>query len=215
MRVNFWIKAWGEGNIGFHQPDIHPALEEYWPELEAGTTVLVPLCGKSLDLLWLEERGLSVTGVEFVESAVLDFFHENDLSWEKTTEYGHLCYHALGRNIRIFVSDFIQLADDYSGRPLDILYDRAALVALPEDMRPPYVAACKKLLSEPVRGLLISLEYKPEVMEGPPFSVPPTEIDQLWEGKPGLVKQVDMLSSMTRAVKSGVQSLVEYYWVFR
>jgi thiopurine S-methyltransferase len=215
MRVNFWLKAWGEGNIGFHQPGINSALEKYWPELEAGTTVLVPLCGKSLDLLWLEERGLKVTGVEFVESAVLDFFRENDMPWEKTTEYGHMCYRATERNIRIFVSDFIKLADDYSGQPLDVLYDRAALVALPEDMRPPYVAACKKLLADPVRGLLISLRYEPAVMDGPPFSVSPTEVEQLWEGKPELVKQVDMLSSMPRAIASGVKTLDEYFWVFR
>jgi len=81
MRVNFWIKAWNEGNIGFHLTDKHPALEKFWPSLEAGASVLVPLCGKSQDLLWLEESGLDVIGVEFVESAVLDFFRENSLDW--------------------------------------------------------------------------------------------------------------------------------------
>ena len=74
-------------------------------------------------------------GVEFVESAVLDFFRENSLDWEETVQYGHPCYRVHGRNIRIFATDFIQFADDYSGRPFDSLYDRAALVALPADMR--------------------------------------------------------------------------------
>ena len=214
MRVNFWIKAWNEGNIGFHQADIHSALEKYWPKLEAGTTVLAPLCGKSRDLLWLEEQGLDVIGVEFVESAVLDFFGENSLSWKETTEHGHRCYRASDRNIRIFVTDFIQLASDYSGKPLDSLYDRAALIALPEDMRLAYVEACGQLLTDSPQGLLISLEYQPAVMEGPPFSVLPEEVEQLWKGELELVEQVDMLSSMPRAVSHGVQRLDEFIWVF-
>ena len=215
MRINFWIKTWGKGNIGFHLADFHPALDKYWPELEAGTSVLVPLCGKSRDLLWLEERGLDVIGVEFVESAVLDFFRENNLAWEETVQYGHKCYSACDRNIRIFVSDFIHFAEDYSGQPMDTLYDRAALVALPEDMRPDYVTACEKLLIAPPQGLLVTLEYEPISMEGPPFSVAAEEVVRLWKGQLVLVEQVDMLSSMPRAIASGVRRLDEFLWVFR
>ena len=215
MRVNFWIKAWNEGNIGFHLTDKHPALEKFWPSLEAGASVLVPLCGKSQDLLWLEESGLDVIGIEFVESAALEFFRENSLDWEKIVEYGHPCYRVRGRNIRIFVTDFIRFADDYNGQPLDSLYDRAALVALPADMRPDYVSACRKLLTASPRGLLVTMQYEPEAMEGPPFSVEPGEVDRLWEGQWAVVEQVDMLSSMPRAVASGVQRLDEYFWVLR
>jgi thiopurine S-methyltransferase len=215
MRINFWIKTWGKGNIGFHLADFHPALDKYWPKLEAGTSVLVPLCGKSRDLLWLEERGLDVIGVEFVESAVLDFFRESNIAWEETVQYGHKCYSARDRNIRIFVSDFIHFADDYSGQPVNTLYDRAALVALPEDMRPDYIAACEKLLAGSPQGLLVTLEYEPISMEGPPFSVAAAEIDRLWNGQLILVEQVDMLSSMPRAIASGVRKLDEYLWVFR
>jgi len=215
MRINFWIKTWGKGNIGFHLADFHPALDKYWPELGAGTSVLVPLCGKSQDLLWLEERGLDVIGVEFVESAVLDFFRENSLAWEATVQYGHKCYSACGRNIRVFVSDFIHFAEDYSGQPMDTLYDRAALVALPEDMRPDYVTACEKLLIASPQGLLVTLEYEPISMDGPPFSVASEEVVRLWKGQPVLVEQVDMLSSMPRAIASGVRRLDEFLWVFR
>ena len=215
MRINFWIKAWGEGNIGFHQGDIHPALKKYWPGLEAGSSVLVPLSGKSRDLLWLEKRGIDVIGVEFIESAVLDFFRENKLNWEETVQYGHPCYRVRGRNIWIFVADFIQFANDYDGQPIDSLYDRAALVALPEDMRPDYVAACEKLLTNSAQGLLVTMEYEPRAMEGPPFSVPNEEVERLWKGRLELVEQMDMLSSMRRAVKSGVLRLDEYFWILR
>lgn len=219
MRINFWLKAWSEGNIGFHQADTHPALMKYWPGSEhgpeAGSSVLVPLCGKSKDLLWLEERGLEVTGIEFVESAVLDFFEENHLDWEEKEQYGHKCYVAGGRNMRIFVADFIRFAEDYNGHPMDSLYDRAALVALPADMRADYVQACRELLTASPLGLLISLEYEPPVMEGPPFSVPAEEVDRLWNDQLTLLDRVDMLSSMPRALASGVLRLEEFVWVFR
>ena len=215
MRINFWIKTWDKSNIGFHQADIHPALKKYWPELEAGNSVLVPLSGKSLDLLWLEKRGLDVIGIEFVESAVLDFFRENELEWEKTVQYGHPCYRVRGRNIRIFATDFIQFAKDYDGQPMDSLYDRAALVALPKDMRADYIAACEKLLNSSSQGLLVTMEYEPLAMEGPPFSVPNEEVEHLWKGQLTLIEQVDMLSSMPRAVASGVQRLDEYFWILR
>jgi thiopurine S-methyltransferase len=215
MRINFWINTWDNSNIGFHQADFHPALDKYWPELAAGTSVLVPLSGKSRDLLWLEERGLDVIGVEFVESAVLDFFRENELEWEETVQYGHRCFRVSNRNIRIFITDFIRFADDYNDQPIDTLYDRAALVALPEGMRAEYVAACEKLLTASPQGLLVTMEYEPLAMEGPPFSVPNAEVENLWNGRLTLVEQVDMLSSMPRAISSGVERLDEYYWVFR
>ena len=215
MRVNFWIRTWERSNIGFHRSDIHPALARYWPEQQAGTVVLVPLCGKSLDLLWLESQGLDVMGVEFIESAVVDFFHENKLAFEEDVKYGHRCYRATERNICIFITDFIQLADDYTGPPIKTLYDRAALVALPEDMRAAYVNACRKLLCSRPQGLLVTLTYTPQVMDGPPFSVPPDEVEHLWEERIRRVEQVDMLSEMPRAVASGVRELDEYYWLFR
>jgi len=214
MRVNFWIKTWDIKNIGFHRTDIHPVLEKYWPPMETDTSVLVPLCGKSKDLLWLEEHGLDVIGVEFVESAVLDFFRENGLSWYETEQDGHRCLCAGERNIRIFVADFIQLAGSYSGEPIKGFYDRAALVALPEDMRGPYVDACRKFLAPSPRGLLVSCEYDANFMEGPPFSVPREEVERLWTGHLRLVEQVDVLSEMPRAVGLGVPRLEEFFWIF-
>lgn len=215
MRINFWLKTWNEGNIGFHQAQIHAALEAHWPDLPAGTRVLVPLCGKSRDMLWLEARGLEVTGVEFVESAVREFFHENELEFEQDEAWGHRCYRAVGRNIRIFCTDFIELADDYEGEPFQALYDRAALVALPHDMRPPYVAACRKLISDAANGLLVSMTYEPQSMEGPPFSVEPGEVEHLWGDKLELLGTADMLASIPRAAAVGVERLDEYFWRFR
>ena len=215
MRINFWIKTWDKGNIGFHLHEIHPTLKKHWPRSATSSTALVPLCGKSRDLLWLEAQGHEVIGVDFVETAVLDFFRENKLAWGETTQYGHRCFRAHERNIYLFVADFIQFADDYDGPAMDSLYDRAALVALPHNMRAGYVTACKKLLAPKHQGLLLTIEYDQDLMEGPPFSVTAAEVERLWESQLVLVESEDVLASMPRALASGVPSLHEYCWVFR
>jgi thiopurine S-methyltransferase len=215
MRANFWIKAWNEGNIGFHQSETHPALEKYWPALPPGASVLAPLCGKSLDLLWLEDRGLDVTGVEFFEPAVRQFFSENGLAAEESRQYGLKCYSARDRKIRIFAADFIEFAQVDDANRFDSLYDRAALVALPADMRPGYVEACKRLLVPDARGLLVTLEYDQSLMEGPPFSVEAVEVDRLWSRRMTRVEQMDMLSLMPRAKASGLSRLDEYFWLLQ
>ena len=64
MEPAFWHERWALGQIGFHQERVHPALpahEDVFLGAE-GLSVLVPLCGKSLDLLWLLEQDLRVTG---------------------------------------------------------------------------------------------------------------------------------------------------------
>ena len=76
MDEQFWQARWAENQIGFHQRETNPYLERYWSQLQlpAGCQVLVPLCGKTLDMLWLAAQGHRVLGVELAERAVEDFF---------------------------------------------------------------------------------------------------------------------------------------------
>ena len=60
-----WIERWQIGRTGWHEPQGNASLKRYWDL--TGRRVLVPLCGKSADLLWLESQGNSVTGVELSE----------------------------------------------------------------------------------------------------------------------------------------------------
>ena len=76
MEEGFWQARWQRNQIGFHRQEVNPGLKKYWPTLQVapGRCVFVPLCGKSLDLLWLAEQGYCVLGVELIEKAVVDFF---------------------------------------------------------------------------------------------------------------------------------------------
>lgn len=81
MQADFWHARWANNQIGFHLDEINPYLMRHLSRLrlQAGERILVPLCGKTLDLAWLAAQGLEVLGVELSEKAVSDFFEEHDL----------------------------------------------------------------------------------------------------------------------------------------
>ena len=168
-----WHERWAAGRIGFHEPEVNALLADYWPGLDAGPRVLVPLCGKSIDLLWLAERGHDVIGVELVTTAVEQFFTEARLTPVVDTV-------AAGRrftagNIVIYAADMFDLGRDEIG-VFDAVYDRAALVALPAEVRPRYVRHLTGLLGAPATGLLVTMEYDQTRMSGPPFAVAESEV---------------------------------------
>lgn len=158
---------------------MNPLLSAYWhhanPKRE--DKVLVPLCGKSEDLVWLATKHDSVEGVELSQIAVRSFFAEHFYTPTVTPISGmHELYQF--DELSIYTGDFFTAPVSQA----DIVYDRAALVALPQDMREEYVARLKQLLNPGGRILLVTLNYPQEEMAGPPFSVPLEEIQQLFAG---------------------------------
>lgn len=177
-----------------------------------GRTVLVPLCGKTLDMLWLAQRGHDVVGVELVEEAVEEFFSDNKLSYSVSDMAGMRCYRAEQQAISIFAGDFLAFADAWDGAAFDSLFDRGALVALPPEIRPAYIVACKKLLVAQPGGLLISFEYDQLQMQGPPFSVDAAELAHYWGEHLQLQTRVGMLDELPKARASGLSRLDEFWW---
>lgn len=134
-----WQQCWRERRTGFHQTTVNPLLERFWPALglAPGSRVFVPLCGKSLDMLWLARQGLTVIGVELSPVAVRAFFKENRLQ-PRRRPAGDLTLWEQGA-IQILCGDYFALTSADLG-PIDVVYDRAALTALPEEARRRYVA---------------------------------------------------------------------------
>jgi thiopurine S-methyltransferase len=179
MEPAFWHARWQENRIGFHLPEANPLLIRYWPVMQVapGSNVLVPLCGKSLDMIWLREQGHRVAGIEISQLAVEAFFGENGLTPVIRQGRGYSCWSAEG--IELLCGDFFSLPATELGR-IDGCYDRAALVALPAEMRATYAAALLELMPPLAPALLVTLEYDPAEMDGPPFSVPQHEVRQLF-----------------------------------
>lgn len=179
MQHDFWLQRWQQGKIGFHRSEVMPLLEQYWPslQLQAGSRVLVPLCGKTLDMHWLAAQGHRVLGVELSPLAVEQFFEEAGLVPERRSS---ACgEHYLAGPIEIVRGDAFALDDallaDVAG-----VYDRAALIALPPALRRRYLDTLYARLPSGCRGLLLTLEYPQAEKEGPPFSVEQDEVEALF-----------------------------------
>jgi len=174
MDGNFWRQRWERNEIAFHQPEANPLLVKYFGDLSLpkSSRVFVPLCGKSLDLHWLLSRGYRVAGCELSKIAVEQLFSE--LGVQPTiTPIGELTRHSFS-NIDIFVGDIFSLTASALGK-IDAIYDRGALVALPQTMRDRYAPHLIKITDRSPQ-LLITYVYDQSLQDGPPFSISHEEI---------------------------------------
>lgn len=211
MEAAYWHNRWDNGLVGFHMDDVNPYLQKYWPVLDVqpGQQVFVPLCGKSVDMLWLAGQGYQVLGVELSPVATEQFFSENGLIAEKS-QHGNFQVWQSG-DIRIYCGDFFALTPDMLD-DVDAIYDRASLVALPEDMRQDYAAHLQALFAhKEVQTLLVSLSYDQEFMQGPPFSVIEAEVRNLYQFRYQLRKlcSCEVLEDNARFKDKGLKSLLE------
>lgn len=209
MQKEFWLNKWENKQIGFHQSEINSYLQRHWAKTgaAAGDGVFVPLCGKTGDMLWLQEQGHTVTGVEFSETAVKEFFAENGMKPERSKQGAFDVSAANG--IRLFCGDFFALtAQDLQG--VSAAYDRAALIALPPDTRKKYVEHLQALLPQGFAMLLVTLEYPQEAMEGPPFCVTEEEVAALFQGASHeLLERAEIPARNERLRENGVGTLFE------
>ncbi|MCA6064638.1 thiopurine S-methyltransferase [Thalassolituus marinus] len=185
MQADFWHDKWERMEIGFHLQEVNKALLKYWPSVDAaaGDTVLIPLCGKTLDLVWLRQQGHAVVGIELSEIALDELAsllqEALDISLIKSREGDRVMYR--GDGVLLIAGDFFAvtaelLADEGFVAPA-VIYDRAAIVALPDSMRADYTKHLLSL-SPSARQLLITLDYDQKKRSGPPFAVSDAEVEQ-------------------------------------
>lgn len=180
MKPSFWHKVWERNSIGFHQNELHPFLEEVLkPMLSADDkSVFVPLCGKSLDMIWLAEY-MQVVGSELSDIACRDFFIDKKLQPSVNVE-GDFCIYQYS-DITLYQGDFFAL-DASRFDTFDWIYDRAALIALPKEMQQLYVNHLTSFIKKNTRLILVSLEFPEEEMSGPPFPIFESNILRLFKG---------------------------------
>ena len=175
-----WASRWSEGRIGFHQSSVSNFLDKYAERAwggEPGGRFLVPLCGKSLDMVFLADRDAeAVVGVEYVEQAVEEFFAERGL--EPEVESGPPLRYEAGP-YTLFASDFFAIGTGDVGR-IDKAFDRAALIALDPETRVRYAEQMGALLPAGAVTLLITFDYDQSQMSGPPFAVAPAEVEEIF-----------------------------------
>ena len=198
-----WLERWQIGRTGWHEPDGNASLKRYWEQ--AGRRVLVPLCGKTPDLLWLESRGNAVTGVELSELAVTAFFEENELEYTRTSNR----FDAVERDLTLICGDYF---DHDSPGSYDALYDRGSLVALSADLRPKYAEHTRRLLTADAQLFLIAVEYDQAQADGPPFSLSAEEIRSYWPDLEIRDRYDDLANCPPKFIDAGLTAFAEVVW---
>lgn len=214
MTHELWHRRWAENQIGFHREEVNPWLSRYGFLLErsVGRRALVSLCGKTLDLLHLRSLGFEVFGVELSPIAVQAFFRENNIAPTVTTR-GRFQAHS-GDGITILVGDVFDLTTTDLGGEVDVIYDRAALIALPMLERARYAPHIVSVLRDRGRILLVSARYQSGVVDGPPYSVELDEVHRIFRGC-----SIDRLGTLETLPKSspfrdrGLTWLEEHAWL--
>lgn len=178
MDKDFWQKKWKYNEIGFHEGMPNSLLVANFKNLDLAENnrIFLPLCGKSRDIAWLLSKNYRVAGSEFCQIAIEQLFMELGVVPEITQCVNATCYSS--KNIDIFVGDFFDLPKEVLG-PVDAIYDRAALVALPEQMRIPYVRHLLEITGV-ADQMLITCEYNQNQMAGPPFSINSNYVHHLY-----------------------------------
>jgi len=214
MNPEFWHDKWARNELGFHLKQVHPLLHKHLTPARRQTikTVFVPLCGKTVDIGWLLDQGFQVVANELSESAIKTLFADLGLTPRISEWQGGACYQA--QQLTVWVGDFFQLGGAEL-QNIDLVYDRAALIALPAAMREQYSAQLKRWLPNTAQ-LLITLDYDQNQMSGPPFAVSADEVQQhyaqAWEIQ--CLSQKDILEHEAKFAQRGLTALTEAaFWL--
>ena len=200
MQHEFWHQKWQKNEIGFHLSQPHPLLVKYMGclNISRNSRIFIPLCGKSLDIHWLLGQGYHVVGVDLSPIAIQDLISTLGLSFTEM-QSGNLS-HFHHPQIDLFVGDFFELTIEQLGQ-IDAIYDRAALVALPEEMRSQYVQHLIQIGGD-ASQLLISFEYDQSMMAGPPFSISTQQLQDYYSSE----YAIQLLDSQTELLKGKVNA---------
>ena len=216
MEPDFWRQSWAEGRTGFHQAEYNRHLVAYADRMVGGdrARVLVPLAGKTRDLRFLTDRGHEVVAVELVESAVAAYFEEQGLEPTRDASSGHPIYRSPG--LEFHACDLFALDAAAVGR-IDWIFDRAALVALPEATRARYVPHVLSLLRPGGEALVVNFAYDQDRMAGPPFSVTDEEVARRFGGGAHLERlaHADVIDRAPQFRDRGLDAFLESVWWFR
>lgn len=208
MEPAFWLERWREARTGFHQDAPTPLLLKHWPAVGAapGSRVFVPLAGKSLDMAWFASQGYRVLGAELSPLAVAQFFESQ--GFEPSVEEAAEGIHHVAGPIELVQGDVFALAADAVASCMAV-FDRAAIIALPREMRARYVREVYGKLPSGCRGLLITLEFPQQEKAGPPFSVTEAEVRGLFdcEWRVTLLERRDILEQQPNFQADGVTAL--------
>lgn len=216
MQDEDWLNRWQKNQIGFHDTQVNEHLTRFIShyDLKPGATLFLPLCGKSADIIWLARQGFEVIGVELSDIAIESFFAEQGLPWQQLESECFVMRRS--DNICLLEGNFFDLQSDDLG-DCNLVYDRAALIALDQSNRRRYVEWMHSLIDDSATMLLITLDYDQSQMNGPPFAVSQNEVEHHYGQtfQIDILTQTEIVDDSPRWRDKGLSSLVETVYQLR
>ncbi|XP_073534935.1 thiopurine S-methyltransferase-like isoform X2 [Phyllobates terribilis] len=179
-----WKQIWEARNIGFHEKNIHPLLSEFLNEMQDGRpklNIFFPFCGKAVDMKWLADMGHNVVGVDVCEMALKEFFTDHNIPYTQEAIAGipgAKVFKSVSGNIALYCCSIYDLSHSVTGK-FDGIWDRAAMVAVNLKDQERYVNVLLSLMAKDCRCLLVTVEYDPNLIKGPPFYIPEFDLENL------------------------------------
>mmetsp|Transcript_24028 Transcript_24028/g.54645 ORF Transcript_24028/g.54645 Transcript_24028/m.54645 type:complete len:233 (-) Transcript_24028:108-806(-) len=216
--------------LGWHKDDVHHILKKNLPHLLSFAPrpprIFVPLCGKTKDMAYLAslESVGGVVGLDGVEKALSEFAKENPdlaIDMDAGEDVGPFVKYG-GKKISLIQADFFEIDATILGGRVDVVWDRASVVAIRPELREKYVEKLGSILKPGGVALFATLDRRAGTEEGradgPPFSVDLMEMRRLFEKADWVDKLIlqgefnefeKNPSSEMRWTKKGVTSMFE------
>lgn len=178
---DWWHQAWDKGTLGWHRDKVDAILQRYLKQLSGDKehiSILVTLCGKSLDLPWLAGQGHDVVGCELSEIAGKQLFEENSIPYSVMTVKDFKVFSATDdKKLKFYAGDFFNIDALFIG-PFDVIWDHNAFGAVNPNDRPRYVEILTSLLVPGGKILLSNWEYDQSKRSIAPYSLNTSQIKE-------------------------------------
>lgn len=207
MEISYWKSRWRKDHTGWHMDEVYPPLKTLWYQLNLpqNATVLIPLCGKTLDIDWLAGQGHQVVGIDISEKAISILKDRLPYAFHNTSKGPLKCYKS--DSVTLWCGDFFKLQPEWVPA-IDAIYDKAALIALPPEKRSTYASHLQTFIQPHTQIFLNCFEYKQNEMSGPPFSVTRKELQKLYGQRFNLhvLHERSLLEELSRFKQRGLKS---------
>ena len=175
MENHILVGAFQEG-ARFYQPqrpEAHDFLTRHLtPDQLSGRNVVVPNCGRSVDMIYLAQHAARVTGTGCTPMQIEQFQEENCLYMEFDGAAWRF------DSLSLSPVPLCNLPDAQLGT-VDIVYDRSAMISTAPDMRGDYLSRIDRLTRPGGRIYLMTVEFSTQRSEGP-YSISAAEVETLF-----------------------------------
>uniref|UniRef100_A0A914VLA6 thiopurine S-methyltransferase n=1 Tax=Plectus sambesii TaxID=2011161 RepID=A0A914VLA6_9BILA len=207
-KLEDWSRRWVDRETAFHVPGVNHILQNFFDQVR-GDTVFVPLCGKTLDMLWLAQQSCTVVGVDGVETPVQEFFAENNLDYSvRQLNDDVKIYEAKDVDITIFICDLFASKPELFGMQFDLIWDRGSFVAINVDERAKYTCLLSNLLAPEGKWFLVTVDYDDKILGEPPRTVSEEDMRQF-----APLNFTKVYSDLTKAYNPKVEQMIENAYV--